>query len=110
MKSQRVYLQHILECITRVEEYTSIGRDEFLASHMAQDATLRQLQVMAESTKRLSEDLKGRHPEIDWRALAGFRSVLVHDYLGIDMEQVYGNIQAQLPALKVAVKSMLEVS
>lgn len=50
MKSQLVYLRHILECIARVEEYTAKGKEFFQSSHMAQDATLRQLQVMAEST------------------------------------------------------------
>jgi uncharacterized protein with HEPN domain len=108
LKSQQVYLQHIIESIARVEEYTAIGREEFLASHMAQDATLRQLQVMAESTKRLSEDLKSQHPEVDWRALAGFRNVLVHDYLGVDLYQVYENIQAQLPLLRTAVIALLK--
>ena len=74
---------------------------------MAQDATLRQLQVMAESTQRISADLKDQYPEVDWRALSGFRNVLVHDYLGVDMDEVYSAIQLHLPALKAAVESML---
>jgi len=107
MKDQRIYLQHILESIAWIEEYTSTGRDQFLTSRMAQDATLRQLQVMAESTQRLSEDLKDQHPEVDWRALSGFRNVLVHDYLGIDMAEVFSAIQGNLPSLKAAVESLL---
>ena len=75
MKDDRPYLEHILECIESIVEYTSIGRDQFLASRMAQDATLRQLQVMAESTQRISADLKDQYPEVDWRALSGFRNV-----------------------------------
>jgi len=106
MKDQRIYLQHIIECIRWIEEYTSIGRDQFLASRMAQDATLRQLQVMAESTQRISADLKDQYPEVDWRALSGFRNVLVHNYLGVDMDGVYSAIQMHLPALKAAVESM----
>jgi len=108
MKDQRIYLQHIIECIGWIEEYTSTGRDQFLASRMAQDATLRQLQVMAESTQRISADLKDQYPEVDWRALSGFRNVLVHDYLGVDMDEVYSAIQLHLPALKAAVESMLD--
>ena len=106
MKDQRIYLQHIIECIRWIEEYTSIGRDQFLASRMAQDATLRQLQVMAESTQRISADLKDQYPEVDWRALSGFRNVLVHNYLGVDMDGVYSAIRMHLPALKAAVESM----
>ena len=107
MKDQRIYLQHIIECIERIEEYTSTGRDEFLATRMAQDATLRQLQVMAESTQRISAELKDRHPEVDWRALSGLRNVLVHDYLGVDMGEAYSAIQDHLPTLRAAVESML---
>lgn len=108
MKDQRIYLQHILESIAWIEEYTSTGRDQFLTSRMAQDATLRQLQVMAESTQRISADLKDQHSEVDWRALSGFRNVLVHDYLGVDMDEVYSAIKAHLSALRAAVESMLK--
>ncbi len=107
MKDQRVNLQHILECIESVEEYTAEGRTAFQASRMAKDATLRRLQVMAESTQRLSEDLKAQHPDIDWRALASFRNVLAHDYLGIDTDEVFSAIQRNLPPLRSAIESLL---
>lgn len=106
MKSQAVYLHHILECITRVEGYTEKGKEFFLSSDMAQDATLRQLQVMAESTQRVAGELKNGHPEIDWKALSGFRTVLVHDYLGIDLERVFQSVQTEIPKLKKAVETM----
>jgi len=48
-----------------------------------QDAILRNLQVLCESAQRLSEESKSQHPEVDWRAMSGFRNVLVHDYFGI---------------------------
>ena len=62
MKSDEVYLRHILECINRIEEDVAGGRDQFLASHMAQDAVLRNLQTPGESTQRLSEPLKATQP------------------------------------------------
>ena len=61
-----------------LEENTSGGREAFLASLTHQDAVLRNLQTMAEATQRLSAASKSRQPIIDWRALAGFRNVLVH--------------------------------
>ena len=64
MKDDRVYLLHILECIQRIEGNTSGGHDAFMASHTLQDAVLRNLQTMAESTQRLSEELKAEHPEV----------------------------------------------
>ena len=89
MKDDRVYLAHILRCISRIEEYVAGEYGSFLSSPIVQDATLRNLQTMPESTQRLSDCLKARHPDVDWRALSGFRNVLVHDYLGIDLEFVH---------------------
>ena len=73
---------------------------------MIQDAVVRNLQTLAESTQRLSSDLKERHPEIDWYKISGFRNVLVHDYLGIDIERVWIVIESDLPQLKSAIEAM----
>ena len=76
--SDQALLDHILECIGHVENYTAKGREEFESSTMVQDATVRNLQVLAESTQRLSEEIKSTEPEIPWRQIAGFRNTLVH--------------------------------
>ena len=85
MKDDRLYLEHILECIGKIGRYTEQGREAFMGSEMAQDATLRNLQILAESTQHLSEDIKATQPEVPWREIAGFRNVLAHDYLGIKL-------------------------
>ncbi|OFW59701.1 MAG: hypothetical protein A2133_09785 [Actinobacteria bacterium RBG_16_64_13] len=106
MKDDHVYLDHILMAISRVEEYTSGGRELFLASPLHQDGTLRNLQTMAEATHHLTESLKARHPEIDWRAIAAFRNVLVHDYLGVDLEVVFGIATSDVARLKEAIQKL----
>jgi uncharacterized protein with HEPN domain len=108
MKDDTVYLRHVLECIRRIEENVAEGRDRFLASHTLQDAVLRNLQTMAESTQRLSEDLKAKYPDIEWHLIAAFRNVLVHDYLGVDIERVWEVTQREVPQLKKVVLTMLE--
>ena len=80
-KDDTVYLRHILECIRRIAEDTQEGRERFLASHTLQDAVLRNLQVLAESTQRLSDAIKATQPGIEWRTIAAFRNILVHNYL-----------------------------
>jgi uncharacterized protein with HEPN domain len=74
---------------------------------MAKDAVLRQLQIMAESSQRLPDDLKARYPEVDWRALAAFRNVLVHDYLGVDVHRALLSFEEKLPSLRAAIDGML---
>lgn len=108
MKDDTVYLRHVQECIRRIDQNVAEGRDRFLASHTLQDAVLRNLQTMAESTQRLSEDLKATHSEIEWHRISAFRNVLVHGYLGIDIEKVWEITQHDVPKLKRAILTMLE--
>ena len=77
-------------------------------SSLIQDAIIRNLQVLSESTQRLSDAAKESMSEVDWFKIAGFRNVLVHDYLGIDIERVWNILEKDLPALKKAVQKMLD--
>ena len=108
MKEDSVSLQHILECIRRIEANTAGGRTQFLESHTLQDAVLRNLQTLAESTQRLSASMKDTHPAIPWRQIAAFRNILVHNYLGIDLENIWDIIQRDISVLKRAITLMLE--
>lgn len=108
MKDDKLYLIHILECIERVERYTSDGRNAFFSSRMTQDAVLRNLHILAESTQRLSETTKASRPEVDWKAIGAFRNVAVHDYLGIDLGDIWDIVEHDLPNLKPKIEAMLE--
>lgn len=108
MKDNAVYLRHVAECIRRIEENTAGGRDVFLTAHALQDATLRNLQTMSEATQRLSDAMKATHPEIEWTRISAFRNVLVHNYLGVDLELIWEVIERDLPELKRAVADMLQ--
>src|SRR5947209_3346110 len=99
----RLYLIHIRECIDRIRTYTIAGREVFLSETLIQDAVVRNLQVLAESTQRLSEALKQSHPQIDWRGIKGFRNVVVHDYLGIDIKRVWDSVENDLAPLKATI-------
>ncbi|MDH5776237.1 MAG: DUF86 domain-containing protein [Nitrospirota bacterium] len=89
MKDDSVYLNHIANCAARIQENTAQGYEVFMASHTLQDAVLRNLQVLAESTQHLSERVKATQPNIDWPEIGAFRNVLVHDYLGIDLDAIW---------------------
>lgn len=103
MKSDSVHLQYILGCIQDIEEYEACGHERFMASRLYQDAILRKLQVIAESTQRLSDGFKTKHPEIEWQSIAAFRNVLVHDYLGIDLNEIWKITQNDLLKLKSSI-------
>lgn len=107
MKDDRLYLIHISECIARIESYTTGGRDAFTQSTLIQDAVIRNLQVMGESAKRLSQETKAKHPDVEWRGASGLRNVLVHDYLGIDLDTVWDVLEKDLPLFKQAISQLL---
>jgi len=107
MRDDRVYLKHILECIRAVEEYTVSGSEVFLQDRKTQKAVLRELQELAESTQRLSTILKESYPKVPWRSISGFRNVLVHDYLGVNLRRIQEIIERDLPALRAAAEKML---
>ncbi|MFH1730347.1 MAG: DUF86 domain-containing protein [Planctomycetota bacterium] len=108
MKDDKLYLIHIRECIERVEQYAAGGKDEFLEDTMVQDAVLRNLQTLSESSQRLSSELKQAHPGTNWRGIAAFRNVLVHGYLGVNIMRVWEIIEDSLPGLKQSVEAMLD--
>jgi uncharacterized protein with HEPN domain len=110
MKDDRLYLIHISESIERIQSYIGDkNKQQFLDSTLIQDAIIRNLQILAESTQRLSDSAKENMSDIDWFKIAGFRNVLVHDYLGVDIERIWNILEKDLPDLKIAVKKMMEL-
>jgi len=107
MKDNRLYLIHIAECIDRIEQYTGGGKDDYMNSTLIQDAVTRNLQILAESSQRVSDSLKASHTDVPWRDIAGFRNVLVHQYLGVDLDYVWRVVEDDLPALKQQIHAML---
>ncbi len=107
MKDDRLYLIHIKECIERVIMYTEEGKDVFFADTKTQDAVMRNLQILAESTQRLSDSLKELNPEVDWRNISGFRNFAVHEYLSIDLKMIWDIVEQDLPVLEEQIEAIL---
>lgn len=98
-------LAPMLECIGRIETCTNGDRDVIFGSTLVQDAVVRNLRTLAEPTQRLSDDVRRRAPTVPWRAMAGFRNVVVHGYAGLDPDVVRTVVERNVPELKQAVAS-----
>lgn len=107
MKDDRLYLLHVSECIARIQEFTAGGKEAFFADRKTQDAVLRNLHTLSESIQRVSDDLKRTHSSVQWREIAAFRNIVVHDYLGIDLHQIWDIIERDLPALGGHIEAIL---
>ncbi len=107
MKDDQVYLLHIRDCATRIMEYTQAGRAAFLRDSKTQDAVIRNLEIIGEAVKNLSEECRQRSPQIPWRRIAGLRDVLIHAYFGVKPETVWNVVERELPVLQGAVAQLL---
>ncbi len=105
-KDDTVYLEHMLVCIQKINEYTEGSKEKFFNSTLVQDAVIRNLQVLAESSQRISDKLKSTQGDIPWREISGFRNILVHDYLGIDCETIWSVVEQDIPALTKTLEKM----
>jgi len=88
MNRDQIYLKHISDAIGRINEYVSIGYDEFMSHSHWQDAVIRQLEIIGEATKQISVKLRDQYTQVPWRRIAGLRDILIHDYMGVDVEAV----------------------
>lgn len=89
MKDDISYIEHILQAIDRINKYTQgISRTDFDENEMLQDAIIRNIEIIGEATKNVSENFKKTYTDIPWREMAGMRNKLIHDYIGTDLEVV----------------------
>ena len=79
-----------------------------MASRQAQDAVIRNFEVLGEAAKHLSEAFKLSHEGVPWKQVAGFRDVLIHDYIGVDMEQVWSVVEKNLRELAEKIQKLME--
>jgi uncharacterized protein with HEPN domain len=101
-------LQDILEAIAKIERFTGNGRTAFDADERTQVWCLYYVQVIGEAARALSGEFRNRHPQIPWVEIIAMRHILVHDYFGIDLDEVWAVVERDLPVLRGQVQALLE--
>jgi uncharacterized protein with HEPN domain len=107
VKDARVYLRHIADAILRIDSFMPADKESFLRDIQCQDAVMRNLAVIGEATKKLPRSVWDQHPQVPWKAIAGMRDKLIHDYVSVDVTVVWDTVQRDLPVLHAAVERLL---
>lgn len=100
MKDERIYLLHALEAIDAIQRYTVDGRDAFFADPKTQDAVIRNVEVIGQAVKGISDQTRALEPDVPWRQIAGMRDKLIHEYFGVDLALVWDVVERELPVLR----------
>ncbi len=109
-KDELIYLNHILDCIDKIQNYTfEINKDEFLAKPIIQDAVIRNLEIIGEATKHLTQEFRSKYPKIEWKKIAGMRDKLIHDYIGVDILAVWGVVEEIIPKFHGQILEIIEI-
>ena len=107
LRDVRLYLDDILEAITKIRDYTAgIDFDAFIKDPKTQDAVIRNLEIVGEAAGRLPQNIRNATPEIEWRKIVALRNILAHEYFGVSLPVVWDIIQNKLDALESSCQTL----
>jgi len=108
MKSNKFYIEHILEAIGKIECYLKDQTFEsFSKNDMVIDAAIRELEIIGEAATNVSEDYQEEHSNVPWDKMISMRNRLIHEYFGVNKKIVWDTCEVDLKELKNLIKPLV---
>lgn len=107
-KDDLEFVRHIIEAIKLIETYLkNVKKEEFIGNPEKRDAVIRELTVIGEAAKSISDPFRSKNPSIEWKDLAAVRDIVVHQYFKIDLDIVWDTVKNNLPTLKKKLEQIM---
>jgi uncharacterized protein with HEPN domain len=102
-------LGHIRDCINKVEYLSGKLRsyDNFEEQWVEQDAIIRNLEIIGEASVNVSDDLKAKYPDVDWKEMRGMRNFVTHEYFGVSLSIIWSIVVNDIPTLKKQIEDII---
>jgi uncharacterized protein with HEPN domain len=108
MKEPFFYLVHMNEAMEKIANYIKDGEADFQNEAIIQDAVIRNLEIIGEAAKRIPESVRNESHSIPWKRLAGLRDILIHQYEGVDLGQVWRIVDMDLPEIREHIRKLMD--
>jgi len=108
MRKEIDWLKDILEAIGQIEKYAVKGEDEYMQNELIQKWMVYHLQVIGEAANKVSNEIQNKYSSISWSQIVGLRNIIVHEYFGIDLEEIWNTIMIDIPKLKIDVLRIVD--
>ena len=110
MTSERSYSDYLVDIIDAMEKIgrfiEGLSEQKFQEDDKTAFAVIRALEIIGEATKCLPDTFRSAYPQIPWKAMAGMRDKLIHQYMGVDLRVVWKTATEDIPALLPQIKHM----
>ena len=103
------YVRHMLdETEYLLGQSKGLTHERFVRNATLKRAFVRSIEIIGEASKQIPDDLKVKYSHLEWRAMAGMRDRLIHDYMGVDYDIVWDVVINKIPELHRALQSLLD--
>jgi len=104
MKENKLFIEHILESINKIETYSeNLTKEKLVHDTKIQDALIRRIEIIGEAAKNLPEIFRTKYNYINWSEIIRMRDKIVHHYFGVDLDIIWGIIKIDIPSLKIKI-------